>query len=393
MRALVLTTSFPLNDNSMSGVFVLRLIEHLPPGIEVTVLTPCHMGDFQFPSSMACKVRCFRYAPRRWQLLAHGPGGIPNALKRNPVLWFFVPIFLLSMFFSCLRLSLHADIMHAHWAISGVIAGMIGFITRKPVVTTLRGTDVAQASNSLMARQALRLCAKLNQKVITVSKWMQATTKEYLHGRSEKMLTIPNGVDQRLLSVGAERRGEGGARLRFGTIGSLITTKQIDTVIRAFDRMGDRDNVRLLVIGDGPEEQSLKAMVMRLGLSQNITFVGRVAPSQIPEYLAALDALILSSSSEGRPNAVLEAMAAGVPVIASDIAGVRELIRDGTTGLLFPVGDDRELVTQMKRLIGDPVLRVRLSEASRDFIITNRLLWTETGLRYGEIYADLVSHQ
>jgi len=106
-----------------------------------------------------------------------------------------------------------------------------------------------------------------------------------------------------------------------------------------------------------------------------------------------LDALILSSSSEGRPSAVLEAMAAGVPVIASDIAGVRELIRDGTTGLLFPVGDDRELVTQMKRLIGDPVLRVRLSEASRDFIITNRLLWTETGLRYGEIYADLVSHQ
>jgi glycosyltransferase involved in cell wall biosynthesis len=308
-------------------------------------------------------------------------------------LWFFVPIFLLSMFFSCLRLSLHADIMHAHWAISGVIAGMIGFITRKPVVTTLRGTDVARASNSLMARQALRLCSKLNQKVITVSKWMQATTKEYLHGRSEKMLTIPNGVDQGLLSVGAERRGEGGARLRFGSIGSLITTKQIDTVIRAFDRMGDRDNVRLLVIGDGPEEQSLKAMVMRLGLSQNITFVGRVAPSKIPEYLAALDALILSSSSEGRPNAVLEAMAAGVPVIASDIAGVRELIRDGTTGLLFPVGDDRELVTQMERLIGDPVLRVRLSEASRDFIIKNRLLWSETGLRYGEIYADLVSHQ
>jgi glycosyltransferase involved in cell wall biosynthesis len=393
MRALILTTSFPLSDNSMSGVFVLRLIEHLPPGIEVTVLTPCHNAYFQFPSSMAHKVKCFRYAPRRWQLLAHVPGGIPDALKRNPVLWFFVPILLLSMFFSCLRLSLHADIIHAHWAVSGVIAGVIGFITRKPVITTLRGTDVARASKSLVARQALRLCAKLNQKVITVSKWMQATTREYVRGRSEKLLTITNGVDQSFLNVGAERRDEGGTGLQFGTIGNLIASKQINTIIRAFGRMRDRNIMRLLVIGDGPEEQSLKAMVMRLGLSQNVTFVGRVAPTQIPEYLAALDALVLSSSSEGRPNAVLEAMAAGVPVIASDIAGVRELIQDGTTGLLFPVGDDKQLVTQMERLVTDPVLRVRLSEAGRDFILANRLLWTETGLRYGEIYADLVSHQ
>jgi len=392
MRALILTTSFPLNDNSVSGVFVLRLIEHLPPGIEVTVLTPCHNGDFQFPSSMAHKVRCFRYAPRRWQLLAHAPGGIPNALKRNRMLWFLVPILLISMFFSCLRLSLHADIIHAHWAVSGVIAGMIGFITGKPVVTTLRGTDVAGASKSFMSRQALRLCAKLNDRVITVSEWMQAATKEYVHGRSEKLLTIPNGVDQSFLSVGAERRDEGGAGLKFGTIGNLIASKQIDTIIRALGRMRDRDTMRLLVIGGGPEEQSLKAMVMRLGLSQNVTFVGRVAPSQIPEYLAALDALVLGSSSEGRSNAVLEAMAAGVPVIASDIAGVREVIQDGATGLLFAVGDDEELVTHMERLVDDPTLRVRLSEAGRDFIITNRLLWTETGLRYGEIYADLFSH-
>ncbi len=160
VRVALLTTSFPLNRDSVSGVFVWRLARSFPSTVLATVVTPCDTSGtppVTIPDSY--NVHCFRYAPWRWQLLAHQPGGIPVALQRSIAMRCLLPIFLVAMLIACFRVSRKADIIHANWSVNGAIAGLVGFFLKKPVVTTLRGEDVTRAKNSKLYYYLLWFCS------------------------------------------------------------------------------------------------------------------------------------------------------------------------------------------------------------------------------------------
>jgi hypothetical protein len=127
MRLLVLTTSFPSTAYPHSGIFVRRMLERLPEHIQVIVLTPGlnRPGEFRGQGNRM-RVRGFRYAPGAWQTLAHGEGGIPVALRREPWQWALVPVFCLAMLAQTLRFGRRADLIHAHWSVCGLIAGIVG---------------------------------------------------------------------------------------------------------------------------------------------------------------------------------------------------------------------------------------------------------------------------
>jgi glycosyltransferase involved in cell wall biosynthesis len=110
----------------------------------------------------------------------------------------------------------------------------------------------------------------------------------------------------------------------------------------------------------------------------------------VVEYLSAADAFVLASYSEGRPNVVLESFAVGLPVIATDIDGVRELVKEGETGLRFQAGNSRELAKQIERLQKKPELQALLSSRGREFIQQNQLLWTNVGQRYADLYKEAI---
>ena len=150
------------------------------------------------------------------------------------------------------------------------------------------------------------------------------------------------------------------------------------------------ENIELVIIGEGQEKETLKSLTLQLGLSDYVRFLGNVPPSYIPGELANTDVFVLTSFSEGRPNVVLEAMAAGVPVIASNIDGVNELIQDDETGLLFDPGDVECLAIQMERLINDHEMRARLGEAGRNYIIQNGLTWEKTAQNYIGVYKEII---
>ena len=390
LKVVMLTSSFPLSAETASGIFILRLVEQLAKDTDIAVLTPCPPGRIKPDVDRGFKVRCFRYAPKSLQILAHQPGGIPVALRQNRWLNLVVPFFMVSMAFASLSAVSNADLIHANWAPNGFIAGIAGFMARKPVVTTLRGSDVRRALQSPLDNFFLKRCLAFSNIVVTVSNAIHRLIKENYPRWSHKIITIPNGVDQEFIEIGADRDYKANDKVRLVTVGSLVPGKRIETILYALARIKSLDTAECSVIGSGPQEPMLKALTQQLNLSERVDFIGAIAHSKIPNYLQDSDVFILSSASEGRPNVLLEAMAAGLPVIASDIEGVRELIQNGKTGLLFDVGDPGHLAKKMELLIADSHARGMLGRGARNFIIENDLKWDCTAARYARIYSEIM---
>lgn len=392
LKVVFLTTSFPLYSESSSGVFVKNLIDNMPENISATVITPEDPEALKkTPASKQVRVEAFRYAPLRWEMLAHKPGGIPVALKRNRLSYLLIPFFLFSMFYKTIICAFRADLMHANWAICGYVAGMVGKIFGLPVVLTLRGEDVSRSKDSLTHRMILKMALNLSTVVVTVSDafrhWLLLQYPEI----APKIMTIANGVDDDLLLLGKGRqKAIDKTRTHFVAIGSLIPRKGIDQIISAFSMIPESKKVFLDIIGSGPEEDTLKNQVATSGLSQRINFSGSVAPEDIPSILEQAEALILASHSEGRPNVVLEAMAAGLPVIGSDIEGVNELVTHERTGLLFHDGCIEELASHIQALADDGELRLQYGRNGHNDIVRRKLIWRQTALEYQKVYCSLV---
>ena len=387
---LFVTTSFPLHEKSTSGTFIKALVDALGDFCALEVVTPADTRTLPVPGpEHRYKLHAFRYAPRRWQKLAHQPGGIPAALRRRPLLFLLLSTFLSRMLVSLLFEGRKAALIHANWSVSGALAGIAGSVLEKPVITTLRGSDVALAMRSRLFRALLKLCVHLSACVVTVSEAMAASVKKIMPDQTAKVVTIPNGVSEEFLDI-APRPERTDSPLQLVTIGNLTANKSISTLIEAVHCLRDKADLQLRVIGDGPERARLEARIQQLGLREHVSFEGTLPPDEIPEALAGTDVLILASQSEGRPNVVLEAMAAGRAVIASNIEGTRELITDAHNGLLFSPGDVDALAERIEQVYKDPGLCDRLGKAARQTILDQQLTWPSTARRYYRLYEELV---
>ncbi len=294
------------------------------------------------------------------------------------------------MLFTCIRKSLSADLLHANWSVNGVIAGIAGRLTGTPVVTTLRGSDVKRVAESGLYRWLMKLCLQLNCRVITVSDAINDLISDYFPQYRDKVCTIPNGVGNDFLNLPSEKPIHR-ERIRVTSIGSLITRKRMDIVIKATASVSNFTDIRLNIIGDGPELGPLKTLATDIQDKRlTVIFSGDITPDRIPESLAETDIFILASQFEGRPNVILEAMAAGLPIVASDIDGIRELIKHEETGLLFNSGETDALATQLKRLIADSNLRYKLGHTARDFILREGLTWEQCASEYEELYSHCI---
>lgn len=386
LSILVVTTSFPTASEEVSGIFVKRLVDSLFRKARVNVLLPCsartlESGQFRYP------VSCFRYAPRSWQRLALDPGGIPVALERQPLNWLLVPVFLLAMFVAVLRRARRVHVIHANWAMTGLVCGMAGRLLNRPVVTTLRGADVAKLERSFLDRLILKLALILNARMITVSEPMRRALRDLLPGRAHKIDCIPNGVDARLLRLPLPTRNT--ESLRLVSIGGLIPRKDNSSIIRAMRELPV--GVTLTLVGDGVERGDLENLVEDAGLGGRIHFSGPKPPGEIAGILRHHHALVLASRSEGRPNVIVEAMAAGRAVVASRLPGVQELIQHGHNGLLFEPGDIRELVRCVRMLTGSQDLVARLGAQARQTILDKDLSWDDCARQYHELFHEMVA--
>ncbi len=330
----------------------------------------------------------FRYAPRRLQILAHGAGGIPVALATRRANGLLIIPFLLAMFVACWRQSRRCEILFANWSVCGIVAGIVGRWRGLPVVVTLRGEDTNRIEKSRVFRWILGACIWLCERVVTVSEAMVHTLRTRIPEQAHKMVMIPNGVAQEFLNVPVSSNQS--QRLRLLCVGSLIPRKSIDTLIRAVALLPAEHT--LCVVGEGPEASRLIDLTESLGLQDQIRFLPFHSPTRLPELLTEVDVLVLPSLAEGRPNVVLEALAAARPVVASDIDGLRELIGRNERGLLFPPGEVQALAHCLWHLT-DPGLRAELGKQARQFILDQGLTWEWAAVCYQQLFSELIKRK
>ncbi len=385
LRVLLLSTSYPLRSASSSGIFVRRLADALGNLCDVTVLCPADDVSEPFEAGNLVKLAPFRYAPRRWQRLAQTPGGVLPAIRAQPALLLLLPCFLAAFLAAVLRRARSCDAIHANWALSGALAAFIWPVHRRPIVLTLRGDDVSMASRSTVHRLLLRVALHRASQVVCVAHSMAKTLRASFPLHAHKTRVILNGVDM-------VYRPEGRRSHRILFVGSLIPRKGADVLLRAFARLGPGVET-LRLVGDGPERARLGELAQTLGISHRVEFVGQVPPDAVAGHLAGSEVFVLPSHSEGRPNVLLEAMAAGVAVVATKIDGVQETVAGGVEAWLVPAGDPDALANALSDALARPDERVQRANAARRRLDVQGWTWSAAARAYAEAFTAAVVGQ
>ncbi|MCC6493239.1 MAG: glycosyltransferase [Pirellulales bacterium] len=197
---------------------------------------------------------------------------------------------------------------------------------------------------------------------------------------------IPNGID--LSRFHHARRSAGShSKVRIGLVSMLRPEKRVDLFVEAACQVLRRcPHAEFLVAGAGPEQRSIELLIDRLSVSPAVRLLGRT--DDIPAFLSELDVAVLCSDTEGQSNAVVEYMAAGLPIVATAVGGNVELLRDGRTALLVPPGDATSLAEAIVKLATDPALRTMLGREAR--LTMNETFDIRTvARRYESLYRDL----
>jgi glycosyltransferase involved in cell wall biosynthesis len=267
------------------------------------------------------------------------------------------------------------DIVHTHTTKAGLLGRLAARAARvRAVVHTPHGHAFSgylpHAASWALVRVE-RALARWTDRIICLT---GAERDDYLAlgvGRPEQLVVVHSGVPLERFA----RPGRDPGRCRdalgippavpvVGCVARLVPVKGVDCLLEAFALVrAAAPQAHLVVVGGGPERDGLLAKARRLGLDGCVTFAG--LRRDVADLLAAFDVVAVPSLNEGMGKAAVEAMAAGLPVVASAVSGLREVVRDGETGILVPPADPGRLADAILQLLRDPVLRVRMGAAGR----------------------------
>ena len=256
------------------------------------------------------------------------------------------------------------EIVHTHTAKAGALGRIAAKIAGIPIVVhTFHGHVMHGYFSRRVTRLFLaieRRLAMASTKILTVSEGLREELLRLRIGRPETVGVMPLGLELDGLLRSDRRRGELRRRLGIspevplvGIIARLVPIKDHSTFLEAAaDLHRSRPDVRFLIVGDGELRPHLEQQAHALGLSQCVTFLGW--QRELEPIYADLDLVVLSSLNEGTPVSLIEAMAAGLPVVATRVGGVSDLVEHGKTGLLVPPKDPEAFSGAMEALLGDP---------------------------------------
>ena len=386
MKILVATTLYPNASMPNHGVFVEnRLKAYLRKyDADVRVIAPAPW----FPSRSerfgrySAWARAPRHEFRAGLAIDHPRYLLPPKIGMN-----YVPHSLEKCFFRAasdlIEGGWNFDLIDAHYFFpDGVALANVAKRLGKPVVITARGTDVNRIPDFPKPRRRIIDAAHMADAVITVADALRDALID-LGAPAAKITTLRNGVDLKRFAPQDRQT----ARKNLGvdgpvivSVGHLVERKGHHHVIEA---LRDIDGATLLIAGDGEERKALEALAKTLNVADRVRFLGAVPHSEIASVYAAADLLVLASAREGWANVLLEAMACGTPVVATDVWGAREVVKTPAAGRLAQAGDVASIVGAVKEILNCPPDR----DATRAY--AEGFSWDETVDGMNEIFRAL----
>jgi glycosyltransferase involved in cell wall biosynthesis len=401
MKILMVTSSYPLFEGDGTAPFIEEIARAIAArGHEVDLVLPAHpkwnrndephLRFFPFDYAPAASLKVWGFAQSlnadrgfKWKTLLVAPFAALatiGAVKR--------------------RLgALRYDVVHAHWVVPG------GVLSRGPAraagaafVISLHGSDVFAAERGgvagLLARRAFASAG-----AVTACSSDLRERSLLLGARAEVTRTVPYGVDAQFFkaSTPSSNEARSSMRRRLGAtpsqtlvlaVGRLVEKKGFAHLIEA---LGDAPNLHLALVGDGDLHADLRA---RGDASRSsLTLAGRFSRTEIRDALEVADIVAVPSvvdslgNVDGLPNALLEAMAAGRAIVASRVAGIPDVVRDGVEGILVPPGEAKPLREVLIRLAADPARRAELGAAAADRV-SRDLTWARVATSFEECYVQ-----
>ncbi|MGB9618801.1 MAG: glycosyltransferase family 4 protein [Armatimonadota bacterium] len=256
------------------------------------------------------------------------------------------------------------DLVHAHSTKSGVIARVAARMAGVPAVFTAHGWAFTEGVADRRRKAAVaveRAAARLTRRIICVSEYDRDLALCCGVGSRDRIVVIPNGIAFSDLRTSYPKR----ETVRCVMVARFSPPKEQPALIRAISRVKE---IELILVGDGELIDESRALASTLGVEDRVRFMG--SRNDVPEILAECDVFALISRWEGLPYTVLEAMRAGLPVVASNVGGVSEAVIHRETGLLVPRDDLAALSNSLRYLVDNPGERRRMGEAGRRRCLT-----------------------
>jgi sugar transferase (PEP-CTERM/EpsH1 system associated) len=368
-RALIAHVIPTLRIAGLENV-VARLTDRLPAHFGHAVITPGADGPLRsrFPVGVAVVAMAEQHPPDRW-----------NALRM-----------------ARLFRSLRPDVVHSrNWSCVDAIIG--ARLAGVPIVIhSEHGREATDPEGrNPIRRVGRRLLSPMVDQFVTVSRDLGRWLVEDIGISGHKVMSICNGVDTERFSPGGRQTaraalGIGPESIVIGTVGRLDPVKDHVGLLQAFSRLADDPRALLVIVGDGPCRATLAATVAALGLSGRVRLLGE--RDDVPAVLAGFDIFVLSSIGEGMSNAILEAMATGLPVVATRVGGNPELVVNGTSGFLVEPRSPAGLTAALCCYLGDPGLLARHGRAARELAQAEFSLERMVGA-YEQLYGRLLDRR
>jgi glycosyltransferase involved in cell wall biosynthesis len=405
LRILMLTSSYPKFPGDVTAPFIEAIAQFSQRrGHKISVVMPRHPDLRRQADENGVRLYQFPYTFRRkWHIWGYA-SSLQGDVKVRKTVYLLLPFVLASSFWKMWRLTARQkiDLIQAHWVIPNApVAALVGKLRRIPVVISLHGSDVYMA-------EKVRPVGWLARWAFGQAAGVTASSPDLL-SRAQKLgaprdlqrgVVIPYGADPAVFRTPDVPRENIRRRLGFAhhekillCVGRLVYKKGFEYAIRALPSLPD---ATLVIAGAGDLLDELQKLAAELDVTSRVRFEGSVPHDRIPEYLAACDVFLLPSvvdqegNVDGLPNTLLEALAAGRPVVASQVAGVPLAVEDGVNGRLIPQRDVTALAQAVRELLENPTLRERFGAAGRRKI-EQELNWTTIAARYSAVFQYAVS--
>jgi glycosyltransferase involved in cell wall biosynthesis len=337
IKLLTFTTLYPNAKRPSHGVFVENRLRHLVASGEATAQVVAPVPYVPALAGMPDRYKVMTHVPRRET--RHGIEILHPRYFLLPKVSMTAAPFSLYLaakrsLAKLLASGYEFDLIDAHYFYpDGVAAIMLGRHFGKPVTITARGSDITRIADYGLPRKMIRWAASEAAGIITVCASLK-TSLVNLGASPDKIRVLRNGVDLamfRPVDRDQARRHYGFEGTILLSVGHLIPRKGHDLAIAA---LANLSHGQLVIVGDGPEEANLKNLAKRIGVADRVRFLGQVAHAKLPELYTAADVGLLLSTQEGWANVLLESMACGTPVVATDAGGTPEVITSPVAGEL-----------------------------------------------------------
>lgn len=401
VRVLHVVTAFPRSPHDVIAPWLVELLKRLRArGIEVEVLTSAYRGggNTEFEG---IPVHRFRYFPRGWEDLTHDEA-VPDRMRRSWRYKLAAVSYVLAGMRAARRLARRRryDLVHVHWAMPHALFGWAARAAcGAKIVTTFYGVELRWTRSALrpLGRILVR-AAQTSDKIVAIS---QHTADDVRRLAGVEAEVIPYGIG--LPSPAASTSPAAAAAPAAGPftvlfVGRLVERKGVHVLLDAAAQLDQRQAVRIVIVGDGPERAALEARASQLGLKTVVEFRGWVSAAELARAYASARVCVLPAivdrrgDTEGLGVVLLEAMSYGIPVVASDTGGITDIVTNGETGLLVPPGDATALKTAILQLHRNPALAAQLGAAGARRV-RNQFSWDVIVARWEELYRSLAVRQ